>query len=463
MERGLYHPDFFEDGHHHWWIAARLVETGVYADPFANQVGGIWLPGYDFVAAGLLSLAGVHAMWSLRLASAVLSAGSTLIVYSLAERRTKGAGLFAAGLFAFYPYDGLTGAMALPESLTVFLTLLGLWLIARRGRTSAPGGGVALAAACVLRYEAWVVAGMAALDAWRKEGRRALLPFAIPAFVALAWIISTVLSPGGFFASRIYNQTHTELAYHIGVGFASADPVTRFAAFASLYVPPVAIVVGGVLAAPAPLRRDAVAAGAFGMSAAVAALILLGVTSGSSRYLSLAGPLLCVLAGTGLLVASRSFAARVSGSHVLTLAVVGVVANGGAGVADMIYADNFGRLMGPYERAGEWIAENPPPADKLVLSESPVAAFRSGVQPSRIVGSKILPDDREGAIAFLRTNASYVVYVDNPPQKFPFYKLNALFPELSAGNSTGEFELLYDANSWEREYGARGVYVFRAR
>jgi hypothetical protein len=95
------------------------------------------------------------------------------------------------------------------------------------------------------------------------------------------------------------------------------------------------------------------------------------------------------------------------------------------------------------------------------MSESPDAAFASGVDAARLVGANALPDDRAAALAQMRAESvALVVYVNDSIEKFPYLKLDALFPELGRGASTRDFTLVDDPNGWEMQYGARPVFVY---
>lgn len=448
LERALRHPDFFEDGHHHWWIAARWLETGVYSDPFAHQVGAIWLPGYHAAVVGILALFGHGNLLALRLASVALSALSVVLVARLAERERAGAGAPAAFLFALFPYDVLMGGMSLPEPLAVALVLVAAnVLLHPPARMSRWVGAGALAAACLVRYEAWLVA-IALVPVMRE--RRWVAPAAA---TASAWTIATL--PTGFFASRIYGQLHGELSYHVGVGFVAADALGRLGAFLRIYAPAASIVLLLALVGAWRARGSPLVWLAWLPVGVLLAMIVLAVSSGSVRYLALAAPFLCALAAVAL--ASLRWRAT-PGIVALVL-----VAQAGATVAESLYVDRFGILHEPKERAGDWLAGAERIDGRLLVSESPIAAQRSGWPAAEIIGSKLLPATREDALLFLRERGEYVVYVDNPVEKYSFHRLNALFPEMRAGDSTAEFERVYDANAWERDFGAQSVYVYRVR
>jgi hypothetical protein len=112
--------------------------------------------------------------------------------------------------------------------------------------------------------------------------------------------------------------------------------------------------------------------------------------------------------------------------------------------------------MEPLERAGLYVSTLPLPAGKLLISESPIAAYFSGYPADRMLGSKWLPENRSAALAFLQSATAYLVYVG-----VPYYKLRLLFPELQNGTSTRDFQLLYDAGGTQA--GTHSVFVYGVR
>jgi hypothetical protein len=112
--------------------------------------------------------------------------------------------------------------------------------------------------------------------------------------------------------------------------------------------------------------------------------------------------------------------------------------------------------MEPLARAGQYVRTLALPEGKILLSESPIAAYFSGYPPDRILGSRWLPDNRSVALAFLKSTTAYVVYMG-----VPYYKLRMLFPELQNGASTADFQLLYDAGG--QQAGTHAVFVYGIR
>ena len=100
-----------------------------------------------------------------------------------------------------------------------------------------------------------------------------------------------------------------------------------------------------------------------------------------------------------------------------------------------------------------YVSTLPLPEGKILISESPIAAYFSGYAPDRILGSRWIPDNRSQALLFLKTNAAYIVYMG-----VPYYRLRTLFPELQNGSSTPDFTLLFDAGGVQP--GTHAVFVY---
>ena len=115
-----------------------------------------------------------------------------------------------------------------------------------------------------------------------------------------------------------------------------------------------------------------------------------------------------------------------------------------------------GFFLSGTQRAGEFLANLSLPEGKLLISESPIAAYYSGYAASRILGSSNLPMDAANASAFLVDHAAYVVMVT-----VPYNRIRVLFPNQANGVNGNHFVLLYDATGLEYDYGAPRVLVFK--
>ena len=128
-------PDPFEDSYQHWLMAANLVQTGRLGDPLFGMED-TWLPGYQYLAAAVLQLAGWHQMEALKLANVGLALITLVLVHQLAE--TPRQGRLAVLLLALNPIFLLTATSAVAEPLMLAaLTGAALALTRRMPRSRA--------------------------------------------------------------------------------------------------------------------------------------------------------------------------------------------------------------------------------------------------------------------------------------------------------------------------------------
>lgn len=463
--------DIFEDGYHHWWIGGHLAQTGLYVDPFSRMTNGSWLPGYYPLMAVAYDAAGWGALAGMRAVSLVASLATLVLVFLVARRRGLLAATFAGLFYALVIQDALIASMALPESLAVLAVFAAVYLLfaATRGteRMRWIAASLLLLAAGTLRYEAWLAAALLFFFVWRVRKaslRNAVLLVLPAALFALLWIL--VLLPAGGLPSIVFGQTAREAQFEISRGGLAADPLTRLAVFwgANFGYGLVPLFVLGPGYMLVRQRREFGTWLSLALFAGVSVLVAGGVGTGSYRYTTLAVPFLCVSAGFAVAALLR----RVPRLHpklrrnaVARGAVVAACAGLliAASVANTAWItpqlDSIGQLSNPLERAGKWIAAHPPPNGTLVLSDSAVATYCAHVDPAHVWSSWWLPANRTEALATLRAQYAYVVFVN-----VSYYPLVQLFPELAGGQNTPDFRLAYDPNGWELQYGAKLVYVY---
>jgi hypothetical protein len=383
-----------------------------------------------------------------------LAALAILLVARLAQRLVPGAGAPAALLYALAPWEAVTAARSLPESAAWLLALgaANLLLAPPDERRAWPWlGGVLLALACLFRYEAWLLAALFAARAARRwHVREELAPLAPAGAVIGSWTLAT----SGLFVPRILAQGRAEASYHETVGLHPAAPLLRAAGFGGFLLASLGVVAALALVAALLRPRRFVVLVPVVFALAVLGLVAASASDGSPRYLGMATPFLCVLAGEAVALAPRL-------SWGAALLAVALVAQAPLTAGALATESRNAVYEAPQLRAGAWIAAHPPSPRSLVMSESPDAAFASGVDAARLVGANALPDDRAAALAQMRAESvALVVYVNDSIEKFPYLKLDALFPELGRGASTRDFTLVDDPNGWEMQYGARPVFVY---
>jgi hypothetical protein len=454
--------DPFEDGYQQWWIASSFVETGTYADPFSGMTRGNWLPGYSFVAAGLVALFGSHIMTLLKAANILFSLGTTAVIYLIARPRGIWAATLAAVLFALNPIDIVISSFATPEALTLLATFGGVLLIERRPFEHPQSlilGSIALAFAATLRYEVWGFVAIYLVWTWAKKGitARELVLLAGPlALFAIGWWAWT--SQFGFLPAIITSQTSTDLRYKASIGALVPAPL-RLASFLVTYLfwnPFVFLaLIWGVYAE----RKSAFTGILVFFYLAEGVYTLGGFGNPGPRYIHLTVPIVALYSASALgavkaWASSRLPERRSWARHAPTVAALGLSILLVAVVVNP--SPTPGTLLQGAYRAGIFLRGLPLADAKLVVSESPIAAYYSGYPASRLVGSTTLPTNASQAVAWLVDRAAYVVMVT-----VPYYRLRVLFPAQANGTSSNHLMLLYDATGAEYDLGAPRVLVFK--
>ena len=467
--------DPFEDPYQHWWISGYMLETGSYYDSFSAMTHGNWLPLYDFAIAGAFPLFGVHNMAALKGLSVALSVATLAVVFLVGLRgHGRGAAWAAAAFFALTPSGILGGSMALPEAATG-LALIGAYylLFLSPAPTSWRYGfaAAALLVAVALRYEAWLfTALLLAFQLGRKAPKLArgdLLLVTSPALVFMGvWLLFT--SRWGFLPDIVIAQTSVDLRYKASIG--ALPPIAQVLAdfwreYASLSLVPVVL---GTAYAVRSVRREFLAAVLLTFYAAEVAWMAFGFGNPSVRYLYVTLPGLTVLAGIAVSSVWRFARSTIRVPHTsarvrrgaavavafLLVAVVGF-STARDGLVTAFPDEDPGFMMSGRERAGLFLRGVELPDGKLLLSESPIAAYLSEKPPGRIIGSSLLPDNATEATGYLQEYVAYLVLVT-----VPWYKLRNLFPELADGANTREFRLLLDATGTEYDTGGHRVLVY---
>ena len=453
--------DPFEDGYQNWWIGSVLAQTGRYTDPFSGMTRGNWLPGYDFLVAGFVLALGSHIMPFLKGVNILFSLGTAAIVFGMARPRGRGVAVLAVALFALSPTDIVITSYATPEALALFATFLGVllmerpWLGRRRSWVLA---SVAFLVAATLRYEVWgfLLLYLGWKAASRQTRARDLALVAAPALAfAVGWWVWT--SQYGFLPAIIVGQTSVDLRYKAAIGALPpvGDRIAAFFGFYFYYAP------FAVLAMAWALRRETRSPFTpilFFFYAAEVVYTAANWGNPGPRYIQLTTPIVALYAAEALEAMRRWIRGRarwagrrvewVPGAAALlvSLALVGVVLNP---------IPPPGTLLQGMQRAGVFLSSRSLPAGKLLVSESPIAAYYAGFPASRIIGSYLIPDNATQAVQFLIQNAAYVVMVT-----VPYYRLRSLFPEQANGTDGNHLALLYDATGPEYALGAPRVLVF---
>ena len=454
--------DPFEDGYQNWWIASSFAQTGKYGDMYSGMTRGNWLPGYYAMAAPLVIAFGGHIMALLKAVNVLFSLGTAAIVYMLARPRSREVAVLAAVLFALNPADLVISSYATPDALSLYVTFAGVLLVERRllgARQSLAFASVFFLFASALRYETWGFLAVYLLWTWRskKLTTRQLTLLAAPALVFIgAWWAWT--SQYGFLPSIIVNQTSADVRYKASIGLLPSawDRVASFLAWYVMWTPFAVLAIIWALKAE---RRTAFTGILLMFYLAVVAYTSLGFGNPSARYIHLTVPIVCIYSASALVALKGWLARRFEHAPRFSLHAP-VAAALGLSLLLVVVVENPtptpGTMLQGMQRAGEYLNGLSLPEGKLLLSESPIAAYYSGFPASRIIGSTFLPADPGSAVSYLVDNVAYVVMVT-----VPYYQLRTLFPDQANGVNGNHLQLLYDATGVEFNLGAPRVLVFR--
>ncbi len=262
-------PETDLDAYGHFRIAAVLVQH-----PLRLEAHWVWLPLYHYALAVLLALGGSLA--SARMLSSVATALTSLVLYRYVARQSEPTARLAALLFSAASVPNILGVSAQQESWFALLLLVASASLDTRRPLRA---SLALAAACLIRYEAWGAACL--LGAWlgleRIVGRRPSAPLAVLVLPALAmggWLTWHRVEEGRWlaFLGELYRFTH-----------AQREGLPHGRLFQALYFPlllPLALFGPALLLSP----RGARASFSFGwvVPAGIAAFLLVSYLGGGS-------------------------------------------------------------------------------------------------------------------------------------------------------------------------------------
>ncbi|OLB13470.1 MAG: hypothetical protein AUH07_06120 [Gemmatimonadetes bacterium 13_2_20CM_70_9] len=460
--------DPFEDGYQNWWISANLVSTGQYWDRHSMMTQGNWLPLYHFFAAGVLKLAGLRSINALKAANVVLSSLTAVTIFLASRKRGPIIALAATGFFSFNLIDIVVSGWATAETLTSFLVLVGYAMLFQATRPRVGRiwiAAAALALAVMTRYEAWLIVCLMLIyivlvDSGQQ--RRRMLVALLPAIGLMAAYFA-YSAQWGFLPAIVVRQTSTDIQYQLSVG-SQPTPMTLLSRWWTGYISffPLVLLVGGVYAVWS-LKKEFGAWIVLSLWVFIVGYTVLRFGNPSFRYVMIAVPFLSIFGAVGLvegLKGAKRLRRRVllrSPQKTTAVVTLGFVLMGATLFPSTAALWGLGfsasAAMEPLKRAGMYVSTLPLPEGKMLISESPIAAYFSGYAPDRILGSRWIPDNRSQALLFLKTNAAYIVYMG-----VPYYRLRSLFPELQNGSSTPDFTLLFDAGGVQA--GTHAVFVY---
>jgi hypothetical protein len=200
-------PDPDSDAYGHHGIARQIL-----VDPRDLSVHWVWLPLFHYAQSLMILFGGV--METVRYANVAMWAAVPIVLFVFMGGSKDVAPLLAAIVCALSPIGMQMGTTAQPEPLFCLL-VLGCVVAIERKRYVA--SAAMLAAASLLRYEAWAaiaaIALVLAVDAIlarrggkRRYASRAWLVVAVPIAAIFAWAVLRRINDGEWFS--FLHQTH---------------------------------------------------------------------------------------------------------------------------------------------------------------------------------------------------------------------------------------------------------------
>ena len=433
-------PEPFEDGYGHWLLAANLAVTGNLHDPLFGMED-TWLPLYHLVAGALLRVLGLWQLGALKALSALCAIATAAFVYSLAPNVRQAR--VATALLVLNPVFLFTSGSAVVEPfLTALLT--GAALAAVRGKMRLAALVAALACATSTKAWIWIAAAgaFAVFETLRSHAGARRLAWAVPA-VAVLVFMQLGFAP----ASHSLARGSLEVMSASARGSIPAGIAGRLFELLSTFglaaLPLAAFGAVGLLAGI--WRRSSVTwrfvyVPSLAYLGAIVVLVALGVYTGSHRYLYPALPAMALLAASALDRHSRA----------VQLVTVGSTALLAVGFLPVFWS--FGDQNAGLVAAGRAVGTSP----GMVMTDSPVVAYYSGKQPSKISGSQGLPGEREQALAWMRDHDVTAVVLED----ISYYRATSVFPELARGRAALPFMSVGSQDSYQVASG-KAVYVYR--
>ena len=315
-------------------LAHLLIAKRLLAQPLRLDLHWVWLPGYHYYLSALFSL-GTRPE-AIRLLNAGLAVVLSALLFGYARARsTRPAVPWLAALFcAVAPIVNLMGISAQQETLFTILVLACAWAVDARRLLAA---GLALAAAAMVRYEAWGAVGvLTALGVARRwpalaqrlprftRGPKGLLVVAAPALLAIfGWLLCQRLASGKWFGTL-----HELYRFTKGQRNVLSHGLLLDLCWFPLILP---LYLFGLALPLALFGLKRTWSEGFLVPAGIAAFLLLSYTSkgslGSGRYFDALAPFVCLAAAEGIARLSERRPAALlwlSGATTVCLAVLAV-------------------------------------------------------------------------------------------------------------------------------------------
>jgi hypothetical protein len=462
--------DFWGDAYHHWLISRlTLSNNWVYTDYKGLET--VWLPGYHYLTAALMSFWGRFDLTPAHLTNLLLgSLACGLLTWLVAQiARDWRVGLGAGVTLALLPWHIAYSYINMPEVMAGVLLLLTL-IAARRGL--AVWIAVLAFAGTLTRHELTLLMVPVGLWlVWRREWRAAS-GLALGSMLGLgvwsAWSYQVIGDPLHWW-NHYRTLTAWDAQFWAESGTRLADAQTLWEAARRAF-PPLLVVALVALAALIfrPWRRQVPLAGWL-----LLALVLLhwlalslGFVAGNlpspdPRYVLVSLPLVAG-AGVILIAALPQKWLRRAVSVVYALFLVFSLFRHLPDFRDMAY------ILAPERGAGEFLGRVAPEEGNFWV-DAPVAIYFSQVDPARFRSSEqLLPEpvreqddvDCVALEAITTQDIRFVLWED-----VPYTYVQRVFPQMAYGSRLEQnglrFEPVFQYAGWELEYGARPTLLWR--
>jgi len=462
--------DFWGDAYHHWLISRlTLANDWVYADYKGLET--IWLPGYHYLIALAMTLAGRFDLGPAHLVNVILGALACGLITQLVSEIAHDwrVGLGAGLTLALLPWHIAYSYINMPEVMAGVLLLLCL-LAARRGHM------VWLATiafvSTLTRHElTLLLAAVGLWLVWRRQWRAAL-GMALGAVLGLgAWSLWSWHITGDALAwwSQYQEATAWDARFWAEAGVRVADVQTLVEAARRAFPPliPVGLILIGVLVIPRWRNRVPsegwllFALVGFHWLVLASGFVAGHLPSANPRYVLVSLPLLTGAAAIGIGAISTRIL-RLFATGICAVLLMWSLAHQLPDFRDMAYT------LAPERAAGERLGAIASDKGGFWV-DAPVTIFYSKLQPHRFHSSdRLLPhavreSGRSADLALeaiLEHDIRFVLWED-----VSYTYVQRIWPQMAAGQPFEQdgvrFIPVFQYSGWELDYGARPTILWK--
>lgn len=440
------------DGYYHALFAERAAKAISSGKLSFWDLHGFWLPLYH-LAAGAISMIFGSAYWSCRILSVIAGAATCALVWSMVLRvfKSRIAAWGAWLLLVTAPWHILYSAFSMNEASFGFCIAAAVYCLSRAGKENSffLFAAAASAAACLLRYEGWIIAPVIWLIAAGQRRSRIWMLCAggilivIP--IAGVHVLNYMLEGNTFYHLDFQRANMTEYnALYPAVAMRNAFNIARHIGLLGMTSGPAALILA--LVGLWTILRDKVlrlAALPIWLVAAVQISFLMysyliGNSGSFGRYWVPSVWGIAALGGPGVAYVARRFGqsgyrwkkSAAAAGIVTALAVNGVLFFESA---KWIFRQSKASTQISMELRKLYEARQ---ISGLIYTEAPAVRFESGLPPQNFVDPG-MPRERAKALEYLRENKiEYMVWLDTE-----YAPTRYAFPELAGGRESPGFKL----------------------